>query len=87
MKFTGSPVAKSILDDWDRERRYFVKVIPNDYKRVLANLAEIETRAAALSRKQTGGNGEAAGAEKLVTAGVKKGGSDVGEGNRGRDAR
>jgi glutamate synthase domain-containing protein 3 len=81
LKFTGSPVAKAILDDWEKERRYFVKVIPNDYKKVLANLAEIESRAAALSRKQTGGNGEAAGAEKLVTAGVKKGGSDVGEGN------
>jgi glutamate synthase domain-containing protein 3 len=81
LKFTGSPIAKAILDDWDRERRYFVKVIPNDYKRVLANMAEIEARAAALSRKQTGGNGEAAGGEKLVTAGVKKGGSDVGEGN------
>jgi hypothetical protein len=58
-----------------------VKVIPNDYKKVLANLAEIEARAAALSRKQTGGNGEAAGAEKLVAGGVLKGGSDVGEGN------
>jgi glutamate synthase domain-containing protein 2/glutamate synthase domain-containing protein 1/glutamate synthase domain-containing protein 3 len=80
VKFTGSPVAKAILDDWDRELRYFVKVIPNDYKRVLANLAEIEARAAALSRTQTG-NGEAAGAEKLVTGGLRKGGSDVGEGN------
>ena len=81
VNFTGSPIAKSILDDWDRELRYFVKVIPNDYKRVLANLAEIEARAAALSRTQTGGNGEAAGAEKLVAGGVAKGGSDVGEGN------
>ena len=81
VKFTGSPVAKAILDDWASESRYFVKVMPHDYKRVLANMAEIEARANALSRTQTGGNGEAAGAEKLVAGGLKKGGSDVGEGN------
>jgi glutamate synthase (NADPH) large chain len=81
VQLTGSPIAKAILDDWDRELRYFVKVIPNEYKRVLANKAEIEARAAALSRTQTGGNGEAAGAEKLVVGGLAKGGSDVGEGN------
>jgi glutamate synthase domain-containing protein 3 len=80
VKFTGSPVAKAILDDWDRERRYFVKVMPNDYKRVLANLAKIEAEAAALSKRQ-GGEGNAAGAEKLVAGGLRKGGSDVGEGN------
>jgi glutamate synthase (NADPH) large chain len=31
---TGSPVARGLLDDWDPLR--FVKVIPHDYKRALA---------------------------------------------------
>ena len=53
MKFTGSPVAKAILDDWDNELRYFVKVMPNDYRRVLEHQAEMEARAAALSKRQS----------------------------------
>ena len=53
LKYTGSPVAKAILDDWTRELRYFVKVMPNDYRRVLEHLAEIEARAAALSQRQS----------------------------------
>jgi len=53
VKYTGSSVAKAILDDWDREFRYFVKVMPNDYRRVLEHLAEIEARAAALSKRQS----------------------------------
>ncbi len=32
---TDSTVAGRILDDWDRSRRRFVKVMPQDYKRVL----------------------------------------------------
>jgi glutamate synthase domain-containing protein 2/glutamate synthase domain-containing protein 1/glutamate synthase domain-containing protein 3 len=53
VRFTDSDVAKAILADWDRELRYFVKVMPNDYRRVLENQAEMEARAAALSRIQT----------------------------------
>jgi glutamate synthase domain-containing protein 3 len=82
VKFTESPLAKAILDDWDREWRYFVKVMPNDYRRVIEHQAEIEARAAALSRTQStdGPNGDAPAAD-LVESGVAKGGSDVGEGN------
>jgi glutamate synthase domain-containing protein 3 len=32
---TGSAKAKAILDGWDRELGHFVKVFPNDYRRVL----------------------------------------------------
>ena len=32
---TGSEVASSILDSWDKEITKFVKVMPTDYKRVL----------------------------------------------------
>jgi glutamate synthase domain-containing protein 2/glutamate synthase domain-containing protein 3 len=53
LKYTNSPVAKGILDDWQRELRYFVKVMPNDYRRVLEHMGEIEARAAALSKRQS----------------------------------
>jgi len=32
---TGSQLAKNILDDWDHMQQYFIKVMPNDLKRVL----------------------------------------------------
>jgi glutamate synthase domain-containing protein 2/glutamate synthase domain-containing protein 3 len=54
-KLTGSPVARQILDDWDDELRRFVRVMPNDYRRVLEHQAEIEARAAALSKRQGAG--------------------------------
>ena len=42
---TGSPVAARVLDDWDELLPRFVKVMPHDYKRALAELAaENETR-------------------------------------------
>ena len=53
VRLTGSTVAKTILDDWEKERKYFVKVMPKDYRRVLENRAEIEARAAALSKRQS----------------------------------
>ncbi len=37
---TGSTKAKAILDDWVNELRWFVKVFPNDYRRVLKQRAE-----------------------------------------------
>jgi glutamate synthase (NADPH/NADH) large chain len=37
---TGSTVAKTILDNWSAELRNFVKAMPTDYKRVLAENAE-----------------------------------------------
>ncbi len=33
---TGSSVAGRLLDNWDLETSHFVKVMPKDYKRVLA---------------------------------------------------
>jgi len=53
LRYTASGTAKAILHDWQRELRYFVKVMPNDYRRVLENQAEIEARAAALSKRQS----------------------------------
>jgi glutamate synthase domain-containing protein 3 len=35
-EYTGSTVAAQILDDWPSSLKDFVKVMPTDYKRVLA---------------------------------------------------
>jgi glutamate synthase domain-containing protein 3 len=53
VKFTDSPVAKSILSDWTNELRRFVKVMPNDYRRVLEKQAEIDEQARKLAERQT----------------------------------
>ncbi len=39
---TGSPVAAELLQDWDAAAARFVKVMPRDYKRALAELASAE---------------------------------------------
>jgi glutamate synthase domain-containing protein 2/glutamate synthase domain-containing protein 1/glutamate synthase domain-containing protein 3 len=39
VKLTGSVVAKAILADWDNEIRWFVKVMPNDYRKALEKKA------------------------------------------------
>jgi glutamate synthase domain-containing protein 3 len=44
--WTGSLVARNVLASWDRgTRERFVKVMPRDYKRALAELAEREAEA------------------------------------------
>ena len=78
---TDSPVAGRVLAEWDELLPRFVKVMPRDYRRVLEHRAEIEARAAALSKRQDTGAAVEAPASELVEAGVAKGGSDVGNGN------
>jgi glutamate synthase (NADPH/NADH) large chain len=34
-KYTASPLAKNIYDNLKREIKYFVKVMPGEYKRIL----------------------------------------------------
>ena len=36
INYTKSPVAKNILDNWDKYQSKFIKVMPRDYKRVLS---------------------------------------------------
>jgi glutamate synthase domain-containing protein 3 len=43
---TGSPVAQRMLDAWDASVSRFVKVMPRDYKRALAERAAREAEAA-----------------------------------------
>ncbi len=40
--FTGSPVASRIVDAWDTELAHFRKVMPQDYKRVLAVIKQAQ---------------------------------------------
>jgi glutamate synthase domain-containing protein 3 len=42
---TGSTFAKAILDDWENELRWFIKVMPNDYRRVLEQKAKQREKA------------------------------------------
>jgi glutamate synthase (ferredoxin) len=39
-KYTGSTVAQKLLDHWKASQAKFIKVIPKDYKRVLAAIAK-----------------------------------------------
>jgi glutamate synthase domain-containing protein 3 len=41
LEYTGSAVAKRLLDDWDRSLEQFVKVMPTDYKRVLQKKGDL----------------------------------------------
>jgi glutamate synthase domain-containing protein 3 len=50
---TGSPVAQRMLDGWDDAVRHFVKVMPRDYKRALAERAAREAEAADGARQHT----------------------------------
>jgi len=43
--YTGSAVARRILDTWDFAIRQFVKVLPTEYERVLRERAEAEALA------------------------------------------
>ncbi len=38
LRYTGSAVALSIMDDWATHRKHFVKVFPNEYKRALTDM-------------------------------------------------
>ncbi|HEY0562856.1 MAG TPA: glutamate synthase-related protein, partial [Methylophilus sp.] len=44
---TGSPRAKALLADWSNARTKFVKVMPNEYKRALTELAAATAKQAA----------------------------------------
>ena len=47
INYTNSERARAILADWDNARSKFVKVMPNEYKRALIELAEDKVLVAA----------------------------------------
>jgi glutamate synthase domain-containing protein 3 len=51
-RLTNSPLAQNVLDNFDREIKWFVKVMPTDYRRVIEHQAEIEERARQLAQRQ-----------------------------------
>jgi len=40
--FTGSPLAKRLLDNWDDTLPRFTKVIPREYKAMMQNIARFK---------------------------------------------
>ena len=40
IKYTASSKATAIIDHWEKEQKNFIKVMPTDYKKALARLAE-----------------------------------------------
>lgn len=44
LQYTGSTVAERILSDWEASLSRFVKVTPNDYKRMLDSIKRVEDR-------------------------------------------
>jgi glutamate synthase (NADPH/NADH) large chain len=52
---TGSPVAQRMLDTWDAAVQRFVKVMPRDYKRALAERAAREAAATAPAAAEPAG--------------------------------
>jgi glutamate synthase domain-containing protein 2/glutamate synthase domain-containing protein 1/glutamate synthase domain-containing protein 3 len=59
MHRTGSTVARDVLERWEQllDAGAFVKVMPHDYKRVLAELAEVQAARAAAHAEGNGGAG------------------------------
>ena len=51
-EYTGSKRAKFILDNWSHEKDNFWKIIPEEYRKALAKLAE-EEKAAARMKKES----------------------------------
>jgi glutamate synthase domain-containing protein 3 len=60
---TGSPVAERVLSRWSEHLPRFVKVMPHDYKRALAELAE----------EAAGVTGDRAGAGAPASSGAPSG--------------
>ena len=52
-KYTGSTVAQDILQNWDERFKNFVKVMPRDYAKAMANASGLEENARRLSQRQT----------------------------------
>ena len=44
LKYTGSPVARALLGDWQSAKSGFVKVFPHEYRHALEGKAATEVR-------------------------------------------
>ncbi|HEY5625037.1 MAG TPA: glutamate synthase-related protein, partial [Dehalococcoidia bacterium] len=71
-EYTGSTVAESMLADWPKIAKKFVKVMPQDYKRVLKEQLKETRRVEAAAKRSNGGNGKNGRSRKAATAKAKK---------------
>jgi glutamate synthase (NADPH/NADH) large chain len=55
LHYTGSPVAKRILDHWEQSLAKFVKVMPVDYRRALTEMQSQHRRPPQSSKQPTKG--------------------------------
>ena len=55
LHYTNSDVARRILDDWDRYRNKFVKVMPVDYRRALETMQLRQSRPPRAIKQSKGG--------------------------------
>ena len=53
LRYTGSTLAFALLDKWETERRTFVKVFPNEYKRALSEMFAKRTAARTAAAAKT----------------------------------
>ena len=53
--YTGSELARQVLNSWDELLPKFVKVLPHDYKRMLEAFAQVQ--AEGLERRRSGDGG------------------------------
>ena len=44
VEYTGSKRGQAILEDWENEKKNFLKILPQDYERVLNALARAQER-------------------------------------------
>jgi glutamate synthase (ferredoxin) len=42
LEYTGSPLAKRLLENWEETLQRFTKVIPRDYKAMMENIARFK---------------------------------------------
>ena len=42
LKYTGSTIAKEVLDDWEASKLRFTKIIPKDFKRIKDYITKFE---------------------------------------------
>ena len=59
MQYTGSVPGQRVLNDWDNLIGKFVKIMPVDYKRALAEMAKAEKQAAGERELQAVGGQDA----------------------------
>ncbi len=52
LRFTGSTLALSLLDNWEAARAKFVKVFPHEYRRALTEMHAKQLPQPAASTKQ-----------------------------------